>query len=93
MVLFQVKVKDALYGPVESLFDGANNDTWRSIRNLLRCETESAVRGLSSSLSGFDLDENAMNKMITSLEDYAKGVIETKAREEAGRVVFRMKDR
>ncbi|KAK8294127.1 hypothetical protein V6Z11_D06G234500 [Gossypium hirsutum] len=90
---YEVRVKEALYGPVESLFDGANNETWLSIRNLLRCETESAVRGLSSGLSGFDLDENARGKMITTLEDYAKGVIETKAREEAGRVVVRMKDR
>ncbi|KAK8350647.1 hypothetical protein V6Z12_A06G222400 [Gossypium hirsutum] len=90
---YEVRVKEALYGPVESLFDGANNETWLSIRNLLRCETESAVRGLSSALSGFDLDENARGKMITGLEDYAKGVIETKAREEAGRVVVRMKDR
>ncbi|KAE8689883.1 Protein ROOT HAIR DEFECTIVE 3-like protein 2 [Hibiscus syriacus] len=90
---YQAKLNDALAGPIESLFDGANNETWLSIRNLLRCETESVVSGMSKALSGFDLDEHAKGKMLTSLQDYARGVVETKAKEEAGRVVIRMKDR
>ncbi|XWS16214.1 hypothetical protein CRYUN_Cryun34aG0066000 [Craigia yunnanensis] len=39
------------------------------------------------------MDEQTEDKMLTSLEDYARGVVEAKSREEAGRVLFRMKDR
>ncbi|KAE8715218.1 Protein ROOT HAIR DEFECTIVE 3-like protein 2 [Hibiscus syriacus] len=90
---YQEKLNETLAGPVESLFDGANNETWLSIRNLLKCKTESAVSGMSKALSGFDLDENAKGKMLTSLKDYAREVVEAKAKEEAGRVVIRMKER
>ena len=93
MVHLQVKLNEVLSGPVEALLDGATNETWPSIRKLLWRETESAVSGLSSALSGFDMDEQTKDKMLTSLEDYARGVVEAKAREEAGRVLIRMKDR
>lgn len=89
----QKKLSEALSGPVEALLDGASDDTWPAIRTLLRREMESAVSGLSSALSGFDLDEQTKSKMLTGLEDYAKGVVEAKTREEAGRVLIRMKDR
>ena len=89
----QEKLKGALSGPVEALLDGANSDTWPSIRKLLRRETESAVSGFSAALTGFDMDEDTRQKMISSLEDYAGGVVEGKARDEAGRVLVRMKDR
>ncbi|XP_022724893.1 protein ROOT HAIR DEFECTIVE 3-like isoform X3 [Durio zibethinus] len=90
---YEAKLNEALSGPVESLLDGATNETWPSIRKLLRRETESAVSGLSNALSGFDMDERTKNKMLTSLEYFARGVVEAKAREEAGRVLIRMKDR
>ena len=93
VVHLQAKLKEALSGPVEALLDGANSETWPTIRNLLKQETESAVSGLSNALSGFDMDEKTRLKMISSLEDYARGVVEAKAREEAGRVLIRMKDR
>ncbi|OIW11845.1 hypothetical protein TanjilG_31595 [Lupinus angustifolius] len=90
---YEEKLKESLSGPVEALLDGASSETWPSIRNLLRRETESAVSGFSSALSGFDMDEDTRHKMILSIEDYARGVVEGKAREEAGRVLIRMKDR
>ncbi|KAH1237757.1 Protein ROOT HAIR DEFECTIVE 3 1 [Glycine max] len=90
---YEEKLKQALSGPVEALLDGANRDTWPSIRNLLRRETESAVSGFSAALTGFDMDEETRQKMILSLEAYARGLVEGKAREEAGRVLMRMKDR
>lgn len=89
----QAKLKEALSAPVEALLDGASTETWPAIRKLLRRETEAAVSGLSGALSGFDLDELTKDKMLTSIEDYARGVVEGKAREEAGRVLIRMKDR
>ncbi|XP_057459098.1 protein ROOT HAIR DEFECTIVE 3-like [Lotus japonicus] len=90
---YEEKLKEALSGPVETLLDGANSDTWPSIRKLLNRESESAVSGFSAALTRFDMDEQTRKNMIVSLEDYAKGVIETKAREEASRVLIRMKDR
>ncbi|XP_050285606.1 protein ROOT HAIR DEFECTIVE 3-like [Quercus robur] len=91
--LYEAKLKEALSGPVEALLDGASNETWPAIRKLLRRETEAAVSGLSDALSGFDLDEQTKDKMLASTKDYARGVVEAKAREEAGRVLIRMKDR
>ncbi|XP_057978446.1 protein ROOT HAIR DEFECTIVE 3 isoform X2 [Malania oleifera] len=91
--LYEARLNEALSGPVEALLDGAGDDTWPAIRKLLRRETDSAVSGLSNALSGFDMDEQTKDKMLAGLEDYARGVVESKAREEAGRVLIRMKDR
>ncbi|KAH9664985.1 protein ROOT HAIR DEFECTIVE 3 [Citrus sinensis] len=91
--IFEAKLNESLSGPVEALLDGANNETWPAIRKLLRCETESAISGFSDALYGFDMDEETKEKMLASLENYAKGVVEAKAREESGRVLMRMKDR
>ncbi|KAB2623665.1 protein ROOT HAIR DEFECTIVE 3 [Pyrus ussuriensis x Pyrus communis] len=91
--LYEGKLKDALSAPAEALLDGANSETWPSIRKLFRRETESAVSGLSSALSGFDMDEQAKGQILANLEAYARGVVEAKTKEEAGRVLIRMKDR
>ncbi|KAF3450609.1 hypothetical protein FNV43_RR06698 [Rhamnella rubrinervis] len=91
--LYEAKLKEALAGPVEALLDGANKETWPSIRNLLQRETESAVSGLSNALSGFDMYEETKNEILASVRDYARGVVETKAREGAGRVLSGMKER
>ncbi|BBG98856.1 Root hair defective 3 GTP-binding protein [Prunus dulcis] len=91
--LYEAKLKEALSGPVEALLDGANSETWPAIRKLFRHETESAVSGLSSALSGFDMDKQSKGKLLSSLEAYARGVVEAKTKEEAGRVLIRMKDR
>ncbi|KAE8669731.1 Protein ROOT HAIR DEFECTIVE 3-like protein 2 [Hibiscus syriacus] len=90
---YEAKMNEALSGPVEALLDGANDGTWPSIKKLLQRETESAVSGLCSALSGFDMDEKEKEKMLMRLEDYARGVVETKTREEAGRALIHMKDR
>ncbi|KAK6911892.1 Sey1/RHD3-like, three-helix bundle domain [Dillenia turbinata] len=90
---YEEKLKKALLGPVEALLDEASDDTWPAIRKLLHRETESAVSGFSRALDGFEIDEETRNKMLNSLEDYARGVVEGKAREESGRVLIRMKDR
>jgi len=89
----QSKVHEALSEPVEALLDGANDETWSTVKKLHRRETESAVSGLSSALAGFDMEEETRDRMVKSLQDYARGVIETKAKEEAVRVLMRMKER
>ncbi|KAL8171645.1 hypothetical protein V2J09_023449 [Rumex salicifolius] len=90
---YEGKLTEALAAPVEALIDSASDVTWPSIRNLLQRETQSAVSGLSNDLSSFDMDEQEKEKMLAKLEHYARNVVETKAREEASRVLIRMKDR
>ncbi|XP_075100721.1 protein ROOT HAIR DEFECTIVE 3 homolog 1-like isoform X5 [Nicotiana tabacum] len=91
--LYETKLNEALAGPVEALLDGAGDDTWPAIRKLLQRETETGVLGFSTALSDFEMDEQARDNMVSRLKDYAQGVVEAKAKEEAGRVLIRMKDR
>ncbi|KAI3727323.1 hypothetical protein L1987_67136 [Smallanthus sonchifolius] len=91
--LYESKLKEALYGPVEALLEGASDDTWPAIRKLLRQETEKAVSEFSFALSGFEMDEQEKENMISKLKSYARGLIEGKTREEAAKVLYRMKER
>ncbi|KAJ0981662.1 hypothetical protein J5N97_009917 [Dioscorea zingiberensis] len=90
---YEQQLTDALTEPVESLFDAAGQDTWASIRKLYKRETENALLGFSASLSSFELEHSVSDKMLENLKDYARGFIEKKAREEAGKALIRMKDR
>ncbi|RDY08984.1 Protein ROOT HAIR DEFECTIVE 3-like 2, partial [Mucuna pruriens] len=90
---FEKKLAKALTEPVESLFEAGGKDTWLSIRELLKRETEAAVSEFSASIVGFELDEETVQIMQQSLRDYARKLVENKAREEAGKVLIRMKDR
>ncbi|CAK9174489.1 unnamed protein product [Ilex paraguariensis] len=91
--LYEEKLNLALSGPVEALLDGAGDDTWPAIRKLLCRETETAVSRFSVALSEFEMDEKSKVQMLSRLEDYARGVVEAKAKEAAGRVLMHMKDR
>ncbi|KAK9155118.1 hypothetical protein Sjap_002598 [Stephania japonica] len=91
--LYEGKLSKALSEPVEALLDAASNDTWPAIRSLLRREMQLAVDGLSRALSGFEMDQKTLNEILVSLENYARSLVEIKAKEEAGRVMIRMKDR
>jgi hypothetical protein len=90
---YEKQLIDALTEPVESLFEAGGNDTWSSVRKLLKRETESAMSGLSSSITGFELDQSESDKMIQNLRDFAKNLVKKKAKDEAGKVLIRMKDR
>ncbi|KAL9999391.1 putative P-loop containing nucleoside triphosphate hydrolase [Helianthus debilis subsp. tardiflorus] len=91
--LYESKLKEALYGPVEALLEGASDDTWPAIRKLLHQETKKAVSEFSSALSGFEMDEQEEETSISKLENYARGIVEGKTREEAAKVLYRMKER
>ncbi|CAL9084421.1 unnamed protein product [Musa textilis] len=91
--LFEGQLNKALAEPVEALLDAASDNTWPAIRELLQRETESAISGFASALSTFALDQATVDKMLVKLKEYSKNVVESKAREEAGRVLIRMKDR
>lgn len=84
---------EALSGLVESLFEVGDEDTWASIRRLLKHETEAAVLKFSTAIAGFEMDQAAVDTMVQNLRSYARNVVVKKAREEAGKVLIRMKDR
>lgn len=93
LIFLQGQLNKALSEPVEALLDAASDDTWPAIRNLLQRETKSAISGFSAALLAFDIDQATTDKMLAKLEEYARNVVESKAKEEAGRVLIRMKDR
>lgn len=62
-------------------------------RWLVQHGTETAVSGFSAPLSGFKMDEEASDDMVSRLKVYAQGVVEAKANEEAGRFLIHMTDR
>ncbi|PKA57267.1 Protein root hair defective 3 [Apostasia shenzhenica] len=90
---FQDKLNKALAEPVEALLDAASDDTWPAIRRLLQRETKSALSDFSHAVSSFNIDQVYVEKLLAKLEDYARSVVELKAKEEAGRILIRMKDR
>lgn len=89
----QKQLSAALSEPVESLFEAGGKDTWASIRKLLKHETEVAASEFSSAITGFELDQETLKTMLQNLREYARNVVEKKAREEAGKVLILMKDR
>nr|GEV60259.1 protein root hair defective 3-like [Tanacetum cinerariifolium] len=91
--LYESKLKDALYGPVEALLEGAAEDTWPAIRKLLRNETKMAVFEFTDALSGYEMDEDTKKNHTSTLENYAIDVVEGKTKEEASKVLHRMKER
>ncbi|PWA53266.1 protein ROOT HAIR DEFECTIVE 3 [Artemisia annua] len=87
------KLEKALNGPVEALLKRGTDETWSRIRAHLHRETEVGVSEFSFALSGFEIDEQAEEIMISNLKDHAIGIIERKAREEAAKVSTYVKDR
>ncbi|KAJ8758683.1 hypothetical protein K2173_000404 [Erythroxylum novogranatense] len=90
---YEKQLTVALNDPIESLFEAGGKDTWPSIRKLLKHETEVAVSELQSDVTGFELDNDTVDTMVQTLRDYARNVVEKKAKEEAGKILIRMKDR
>lgn len=64
-------MNEALSGHVEAVLDRVGDDTWPATWKLYRHETESVV---SRVLSRFNLDEESKSKMLSSLENYARGL-------------------
>ncbi|CAI9114324.1 OLC1v1015027C1 [Oldenlandia corymbosa var. corymbosa] len=90
---YETKLKEALDNPVAALLEEANDGTWPAIRQLLRRESEKAITSFSSALSGFEMDEETKEQMLSKLEAHAREVVESKAKEEAGKVLIHMKER
>lgn len=90
---YERKLNEGLAEPVKALLEAATDDTWPAIRKILKRETELVTSGLSSDISGFDIDQASKDKMLSNLEEYARNLIESKAKEEAGSIMIHMKDR
>ncbi|WOK91769.1 protein ROOT HAIR DEFECTIVE 3-like [Canna indica] len=90
---YEEKLTEALAEPVESLFEASGTDTWASIRILYNRETGNGLSEFSASLSGFELDNVTSDEKIANLKEFARSVVVKKAKEEAGKVLIRMKDR
>ncbi|KAJ9559643.1 hypothetical protein OSB04_004803 [Centaurea solstitialis] len=91
--LYESKLKEALYGPVEALLEGGGDDTWPAIRKLFHHETKVALSEFSVALSDFEMDEQAKDELLSKLENYAREIVEGKTKEEAGKALYRMKER
>lgn len=91
--VFQKRLTQALSEPVESLLEAGGKETWPSIRTLLKRETEAAVTDFLDVVTGFELDHATIDAMVQNLKDYSRSVVEKKAREEAAKILIRMKDR
>ncbi|KAM0853069.1 hypothetical protein ACQ4PT_051332 [Festuca glaucescens] len=87
------KLRKALVEPVESLFDAASQTTWESIRNLYKRETEVILPEFLNTLSGFEMESAVSEGMVLKLRDYARSIVENKAKEEANKVLMHMKER
>lgn len=92
-IFVQSKLKEALDGPVGALLEGGGDDTWPAIRRLFHHETKITVSEFSVALSGFEMNEQANEEMLLKLENYARGIVEGKTKEEAGKALYRMKER
>lgn len=78
---------------MESLFDAADQTTWASIRNVYRRETESILPEFLKTLCGFEMEYAPAEEMASKLRDYARSVVESKAKDEASKVLIHMKER
>ncbi|KAM0866225.1 hypothetical protein ACQ4PT_042766 [Festuca glaucescens] len=90
---YEKKLLDALSGPVQSILETGERNSWASIRRLYRRETENAILRFLNSLSEYELDQTVSSQMVFELREHARCTVEKKAREEAGNVLMRMKER
>ncbi|KAM4101399.1 hypothetical protein ACJW30_05G140600 [Castanea mollissima] len=93
IAIYEKQLTLALNEPVESLLEAGRRDTWASIRKLLKRETEVVVSDFSTTIAGFELKQTTVDSMVQRLRDYAINLVRKKAREDAGKVLIRMKDR
>ncbi|ONM33010.1 Protein ROOT HAIR DEFECTIVE 3 homolog 2 [Zea mays] len=87
------KLRKALAEPVESLFDAADQTTWTSIRNIYKRETEAILPEFLKTICGFEMEYAQAEEMVSKLRDYARSVVQSKAKEESSKVLIHMKER
>ncbi|XP_030526189.2 protein ROOT HAIR DEFECTIVE 3-like [Rhodamnia argentea] len=91
---YEANLNKALSGSVEAVLDEAKRETWSTIRRILSDAIESEVTGFfSGALSDIQMDEQRKKTVLSGMQNYARSVVEAKAREKAGRVLICMRDR
>ncbi|CAA0823843.1 Protein ROOT HAIR DEFECTIVE 3 homolog 2 [Striga hermonthica] len=90
---FEERLSAALIDPLEALFEGGGANTWASIRNLVKRESNKASSSFLRAIAGYELDQSTVDKMVNNLKEYARKLVRNKSKEEAGKVLIRMKDR
>ncbi|CAK7336931.1 unnamed protein product [Dovyalis caffra] len=93
--MYEKQLTHALEKRVESLIEAGERDTWASIRDLLECNTEATVSEFSDAVASFELPSSAIDTKLQHLREYARNIVEKKAREaaDAERVLMHMMDR
>ncbi|PIA38160.1 hypothetical protein AQUCO_02800068v1 [Aquilegia coerulea] len=89
----EAKLDMALSAPVKALLDEAGDNTWPTIRNMLREQTKSASSRIVTDISCLDVDQKTIDQILSDIERYARSVVEAKATEASKEVLSRMKDR
>jgi len=90
---FEKKLDVAIGDPAASLLDAASPDTWPAVTKLLEHEVAVATSGFKHAIEGFEPTTEELSPMLVEIFTYGRGIVEKKAREEAGQVIIRMKDR
>ncbi|KAI4354142.1 hypothetical protein L6164_003035 [Bauhinia variegata] len=83
--LYEPDLKLKLLDRVRYLLCEETDPTWSKVRKQLKTVTKSTISELNVTLSEFTIDEEGRKKRIEGIENYAKEIIEAKAREESGR--------
>ena len=68
-------------------------DTWDSVRNLVKHETEIVDAEFSSDVARFDIDKEELEKNLQNLRGYARNLVEKEASLVAKDVSMIMQDR
>ncbi|KAI4354138.1 hypothetical protein L6164_003031 [Bauhinia variegata] len=88
--LYEPKLKQELSNSVKYVLCEETDPTWSKIRERFKTVIKSALSQFNHTISVFRVDEEDRKERIESLEKYAKLLVESKAREESGRVKIHM---
>ncbi|KAI4354134.1 hypothetical protein L6164_003028 [Bauhinia variegata] len=88
--LHEPKLKQELSDSVRYLLCEEIDSTWSKIRQHFKSVMDSTLSQLLHTLSEFHVDEENRKEKIEIIDKYAKLIVESKAREESGRVKIHM---
>ncbi|XP_048438752.1 protein ROOT HAIR DEFECTIVE 3 homolog 2-like isoform X1 [Pyrus x bretschneideri] len=90
---YEEQLVACLTSQADPAFAHGGEDMWVSIRRILMLETENAMARLSTIKVSFELNEKEFNAMGQDLRDFARNVVEQKARDNivADKVLTQMK--
>uniref|UniRef100_A0A6N2M984 Sey1/RHD3-like three-helix bundle domain-containing protein n=1 Tax=Salix viminalis TaxID=40686 RepID=A0A6N2M984_SALVM len=82
-LLSNKQITHAIANTVESLLEASERNTWASVRDVFECNTEKAISEFSDAAASFDLCSSEINTKFQQLREYARNLLEMKAREQA----------